>query len=202
MMHILGASGHAKVIVEILKLNLVEILGVWDDNPEMSRFLDYPISGNIVCFKASEDENCIVAIGNNELRREIVSKLHCKFGCALHPTCYISPSVKLGEGLAVMPHATINSFAVIGDHVIINTNASVDHDCIIEDYVHVSPQVAIGGNVEVGQGTHIGIGACVIQGIKIGKWATVGAGAVVIRDVPDYAVVVGNPAKIIKYTSR
>jgi len=51
----------------------------------------------------------------------------------------------------------------------------------------------------VGEGTHIGIGATVIQGIKIGKWATIGAGAVVIRDVPDYAVVVGNPARIIRH---
>ncbi len=52
--------------------------------------------------------------------------------------------------------------------------------------------------MEVGEGTHVGIGACVIQGIKIGKWATIGAGAVIIKDVPDGAVVVGNPAKIIK----
>ena len=51
----------------------------------------------------------------------------------------------------------------------------------------------------VGEGAHVGIGACVIQDIKIGKWATIGAGAVIIDDVPDYAVVVGNPGKIIKY---
>ena len=53
--------------------------------------------------------------------------------------------------------------------------------------------------VFVGEGTHIGINATVIQGIKIGKWATIGAGSVVIKDIPDYAVVVGNPGKIIKY---
>jgi len=53
--------------------------------------------------------------------------------------------------------------------------------------------------VFIGEGTHVGIGASIIQGIKIGKWATIGAGAVVIRDVPDYAVVVGSPARIIKY---
>jgi acetyltransferase EpsM len=53
--------------------------------------------------------------------------------------------------------------------------------------------------VKVGEGTHIGIGSSVIQGITIGKWVTIGAGAVIIRDIPDFAVVVGNPGKIIKY---
>jgi len=59
----------------------------------------------------------------------------------------------------------------------------------------------LAGNVEVGEGTHVGIGASVIQGVKIGKWATIGAGAVVIKDVPDFAVVVGSPARIIKYNN-
>jgi acetyltransferase EpsM len=56
--------------------------------------------------------------------------------------------------------------------------------------------------VFVGEGTQVGIGACVIQGVKIGKWATIGAGAVIINDVPDYAVVVGNPGKVIKFNSN
>ena len=50
----------------------------------------------------------------------------------------------------------------------------------------------------MGEGTHIGAGATIIPNLKIGKWATIGAGAVVIKDVPDYAVVVGNPGRIIK----
>jgi acetyltransferase-like isoleucine patch superfamily enzyme len=48
----------------------------------------------------------------------------------------------------------------------------------------------------------VGIGAVVIPKISIGKWVTIGAGAVIIRDVPDFAVVVGNPGKIIKYNSE
>ncbi|MNK68268.1 putative acetyltransferase EpsM [compost metagenome] len=70
---------------------------------------------------------------------------------------------------------------------------------MISDYTHVSPRVALAGNVTVGEGAQVGIGACVKQNVKIGKWAIVGAGAVVIKDVADYAVVAGNPAKIIKH---
>ncbi len=72
----------------------------------------------------------------------------------------------------------------------------------LEDFVHISPNVAIAGGVKIGEGTHIGIGACIIPGITIGKWVTVGAGAIIIKDVPDFAVVVGNPAKIIKYSDK
>ncbi len=89
--------------------------------------------------------------------------------------------------------------AVLVNYVIINTGASVDHDNIIGDYCHISPQATLCGNVSVGEGTHIGAGAVVIPGIKIGKWAVIGAGSVIVRDVPDYAVVMGNPGKIKRY---
>ena len=48
------------------------------------------------------------------------------------------------------------------------------------------------------KGAHVGLGANIIQGVTIGEHAVVGAGAVVLNDVPDHAVVVGNPAKIIR----
>jgi sugar O-acyltransferase (sialic acid O-acetyltransferase NeuD family) len=92
----------------------------------------------------------------------------------------------------------IQAQSVIGDHVIINTGARVDHDCLVSSYVHLAPGVILCGNVTVGEGAFIGAGATVIPGKKIGAWSTVGAGAVVTKDVPDYAVVVGTPGRIIK----
>ena len=56
--------------------------------------------------------------------------------------------------------------------------------------------------MRVCEGANIGIGAVVIQGLTIGKWSTIGAGSVIINDVPDYAVVVGNPGKVIKYNDK
>jgi acetyltransferase EpsM len=57
----------------------------------------------------------------------------------------------------------------------------------------------LAGNVFVGEGTHVGIGASIIPGVKIGKWVIIGAGTIILNDVPDYAVIVGNPGKIIRY---
>ena len=72
----------------------------------------------------------------------------------------------------------------------------------LEDFVHIAPNTVITGNVNIGEGTQVGTGAAVIPGVKIGKWASIGAGAVIIEDVPDFAVVVGNPGKIIKYLNE
>lgn len=196
-MHIIGASGHAKVIVDILKLNKLDISGVWDDNEELVSFLGFPLSGNVRAFNKSTAKSVIIAIGNNKIRKRIAGGITVACGIAVHPKSVVSSTVILKEGTVVMPNATINADCKIGRHVIINTNASVDHECQIGDFVHISPQAAIAGNVSVAEGTQIGIGACVIQGVNIGKWATIGAGTVILKDVPDYAVVVGNPGRII-----
>lgn len=200
-MHIIGASGHAKVIIDILKLNKQDITGVWDDNQNLKCLSSFQINGTILDFKKLIYPTAIITIGNNRIREMLVEQLNAEFGTAIHPSSAISDSVEILAGTVVMANVSVNADAYIGRHVILNTNASIDHDCKIGDFVHISPQVGLAGNVEVGQGTHVGIGANIIQGIKIGKWATVGAGAVIIKDVPDFAVVVGNPAKIIKYNT-
>ncbi|MGM1056644.1 MAG: hypothetical protein ACQEWG_12215 [Bacteroidota bacterium] len=76
----------------------------------------------------------------------------------------------------------------------------MEYDCENGDFVHISPNAALTGWVRIGEGSHIGIGAVVIPGIKIGRWTIIGAGAVIIKNIPDFATVVGNPGKIIRYT--
>lgn len=191
---IIGASGHAKVIIEIIEEMNGRIVDVIDTNPLISSILGYQVKHQPI-YSAP----VIVAIGNNQIRNKVVNSISADFAVAIHPKAIISKTCKVQVGTVIMGGATINAESVIGKHCIINTNASIDHDCIISNFVHISPNASVAGNVEVGEGTHIGIGSTVIQGIKIGKWATIGAGAVVIKDVPDYAIVVGVPGKIIKY---
>ncbi|CAL1519253.1 acetyltransferase [Chitinophaga sp. MM2321] len=198
---IYGASGHGKVIIEILEANGMEIGGVFDDSMSVTTLLDYPVAG-FDPLKVNGTAQLIISIGNNRVRKKIASELQVTFGKAIHPAANISPRCTIDEGTVVMAGVTVNSHVQIGRHVIINTNAVVDHDCLLEDYVHISPGVALAGNVQVREGTHVGIGATVIQGIKIGRWCTIGAGAVIRKDVPDYGVVVGNPGRIIKYNTQ
>ena len=197
-MNLYGASGHCKVIIDILEKNNCEITAIYDDNTNIKELLNYKVYSLINHVKG----DFIVSIGNNKMRKKIADSLIYNFGKAIHPQAIISNYALIDEGTVVMAGAIISSDVEIGKHVIINHNSSVDHDSKIKDYVHVSPNVSIAGNVQVGEGSHIGMGAQIIQNLKIGKWSIIGAGAVVLNNVPDYAVVVGNPARIIKMTKE
>ncbi|PUV23177.1 acetyltransferase [Sphingobacterium athyrii] len=188
-----GAGGHAKVIAELAELNYYEELTFCEDEPTKKQIWNYPIVAKI-----GNKEKCVIAIGNNAVRKKLAIVLKNAFVTLIHPQSQISTRAMIGNGTVIMAGVTINTDAQVGNHCIVNTNASIDHDCIIEDFVHLSPNVALAGTVSIGEGTHIGVGACVIQGIKVGKWCTIGAGAVIIRDVPDGCTVVGNPGRIIK----
>lgn len=199
MTYLYGASGHAKVIIEILEGTQKKIGGLVDENSAITSLMEYPVYEKMPDNFNNEADSFIVSVGGNIIRKKLVTQLNVPFDTAIHPSVNLSKSVKIGEGTVIMGGVSVNADAKIGKHAILNTNCSVDHDCLIGDFVHISPNVALAGEVIVEEGVHIGIGACVIQGIKIGKWATIGAGTIVIKDIPDFAVVVGNPGEIIKF---
>ena len=196
---IYGASGHAKVVIDNLLSNGEKVHLVIDDNPDIVSVSGIPVLHTAQMALNATDRLCI-AVGNNKIRKELAGRLKTVFALAIHKTAVISPQATIGDGTVIMANAVINPGSSIGAHCIINTSAVVEHDCTIADFVHISPAAALAGGVSVGEGTHIGIGACIIQGIRIGNWAMIGAGAVIIADIPDFAVVVGNPGRIIKYT--
>lgn len=193
-----GASGHCKVIIDLLNSSGVKIKLVVDDNPKSETIMGIPIikTGD---FDLNTLGKTIISIGDNKIRKKLSKSLIAIFTKAIHPSAVISKASKIGEGTVVMAGVAINPDVYIGKHCIINTNATVEHDALIADFVHICPGVSLAGNVIIGEGTQVGIGATVIQGVCIGKWVKIGAGAVILSDIPDYAVVVGNPGKIIKY---
>lgn len=193
-MYLYGASGHAKVIMDILTANHIPIDALVDDNPELTELCGIP-----VVHSPEGLSPFIISIGNNKTRQMIAERLREPFATAVHPSAVISASVRIGAGTVVMQGAIIQSDARIGRHCIINTAATVDHECIMEDYVHISPNASLCGNVRVGEGTQIGAGSVVVPGIEIGKWSLICAGSVVTKNIPDYCVASGNRCKIIKY---
>jgi len=196
-MYLYGAGGHAKVVIEILEKNGVKVHGLFDDNFNVKTLVGYDVFCNLMPYETMEEE-VIVSIGFNHIRKEIVEKNKFNFGKAIHPNALVSTRSTIGEGSVVIGGAIINSCAKIGKHSIINTGASVGHDCVVEDFVHISPQAVLCGEVTIREGAHVGAGAIVIPGVTVGKWAVIGAGSVIIRDVPDFATVVGNPGRVIK----
>jgi acetyltransferase EpsM len=197
-MYLYGASGHCKVIMDMITSSTNKIVeAVFDDNVEIKNVLDVAV----LCFNdfdSSKIDELIISIGNNEIRKMLAEKINATYISIIDKSAIVSKYATIGSGTVVMPGAIVNASTIIGNHCIVNSGAVVEHDCLLNDYVHVSPNTSLAGNVTVGEGSHIGIGATVIQGIKIGKWVTIGAGAVIINDVPDGATMVGNPARILK----
>ena len=201
-----GASGHALVVADIVRLlETYEIAGFLDDvNPDRhnTKFHGIPILGGreeLDRLRDSGVEYLIVGIGDCAARlklAEVAREKGFTLATAIHPRAVVAAGVEIGPGTMVAAGAVINPASKIGSNVIINTSASVDHECVIGDGAHVGPGVNLGGNVTVGSGSWIGIGAKVRHGIVIGPRSIVGAGAVVLHDVRAETVVFGVPAKV------
>ena len=116
-MYLYGASGHAKVIVDILELLGEKIEGIIDDNKELREFMGVPIIHHI-----EEMSPMIISIGMNERRKYIAERLmqsyKVRFDKALHPTAIISKLAEIGDGTVVMPRSVVQSGTVIGKHCI------------------------------------------------------------------------------------
>ncbi len=206
----LGAGGHAKVLIEILRAqDAYDLIGLLDVNRELhgQLILNVPVLGGDDLLSKLRHEGVghfFVGVGSshdNKPRQrlyEMALQLGMESVKLIHPKAIISPSAKLGTGIVVMAGAVINACACLGVNVIVNTNAVIEHDCLIGDHVHIASGAHVAGGVKIRNGAHIGLGASVLQGVSIGRNAIVGAGSVVLNDVEDDTTVVGVPAHSLK----
>lgn len=196
---IIGAGGHAKVVLSTALANSENIIGFLDDKTFnlTNQFQGYPLLGHIDALQSQNFPSAVFGIGKNAVRKELVTRYHFfkDWKTLIHPSAYVHPSAKIGPGTVVFAGAIIQPDAEIGAHCIINTGATIDHDCKIADYVHLAPGVHLAGGVKIGEGAFLGIGSVVIQEINIGQWSLIAAGGVVINDIMPNQTVMGVPAK-------
>ena len=201
---IYGASGHAKVIIDIIEqTGIHNIIGLVDDTGASDSLMGYPVAKDIRTYLEQGTRRGLVAIGDNWNRSRIVGKIidkcsEFKFITVLHPSIRKARGVEIGDGSVVMAGCNINSCTRIGSHCIINTGANIDHDCTIYDYASIAPGATLGGNVVVGEYSAVGLGASVIQKVEIGSNTVIGAGSVVVNNIPAKCVSFGNPCKFIR----
>lgn len=203
---IIGAGGHAKVVVEIIdSMGIYEIFGCTDlkkDNTLKEYGIHYvgsdddlkSIFGNVKC--AAMGVGGISNLYRQNLYQKIKS-MGFQFPVLRHKSCLISKDVSIEEATVIMPGVIINPGTKIGTNVIINTGAVVEHDCIIEDSAQIGPGAILCGGVKIAKRAYIGAGACILPGISIDEDTIVGAGAVVTKNLKSNSKVVGNPAREI-----
>jgi sugar O-acyltransferase (sialic acid O-acetyltransferase NeuD family) len=198
---LVGYSGHAYVVADILQQQGCEIMGYMERsqkpvNPFGLAYLgDENISKTVTIPNKSK---FVCAIGDNLLRRRVLTNL-CKQSFisfnAIHPKTIIGSNTKIGYGLTLMAGVVINTLAEIGNGVILNTGSIIEHECVVNDFAHIAPGAVLAGNVTIGENAFIGANSVIREGIRIGKNVIVGAGSVIVRDIPDNVIIVGNPGR-------
>ncbi|KTC84731.1 MULTISPECIES: acetyltransferase [Legionella] len=200
---IIGAGGHAKVCIELLRSMGEEVSFCIGNDGSADLCLDIPVlqgDNHLNILHEEGYSRIFIAIGSNYLRERLATMAMNEgyiLVNAISPQAIISPSARLGSGVAIMAGVVINAEANIADLAIINTGATVDHDCQIAKAVHIAPQCALAGNVKVGSQSFLGVGSKVIPEIEIGEKVILGAGTVVISNIINGATAVGVPARII-----
>lgn len=202
---VLGAGGHARVLIEALRQGGHDPAGLFDADPALTgtKVMGLPVLGTDEALLEYHPEevrlvNGIGSVASTARRRELYLQLHLRgyrFATVLHPFSSIASDVELGDGTQVMAGAVLQVGVRVGEDCIINTRASVDHDCIIGNHVHIAPGVTVSGGVRIEDDVHIGTGATLIQGLRIGRGSTIGAGSVVVRNVSPGATAYGVPAR-------
>lgn len=204
---IIGASGHARVIADIVISSGDEIVGFLDDNMDIQGsviFEDKIVLGTTKeeDVEKYKDNYFIIGIGSNRVRKLISEKYsNLKWYTAIHPNAIIGSNVEIGEGTVLMAGTVINTGTKIGKHCIVNTCSSLDHDNILEDFVHISPGAHLAGTVKIMEGTWICAGVTVINNITIGSNNVIGAGATVIKNIEEEnCTYIGVPVKKLTKT--
>lgn len=197
-MVIYGAGGYTKSIIDCLISRNLGVKGIFDDEPLNNSFNKYVSLGKY-SLNIEPKEEIILAFEDNLQRKARAEQVSHIPGKLIHHSAVTALDAYIGTGTVIMHTACILPESKIGRHVIVNVGVSIDRDCMIYDFAHLAQQSIVCNNVIVGPGAYLGPSVTVLPNVKIGEWSIITAGSVIINDVPDYAIVAGNPGKIIKY---
>ncbi|AXA54963.1 acetyltransferase [Pseudomonas thivervalensis] len=192
---LVGAGGHAKVLLSLAKSAGFEVIGVCApefESREIKEWRGIKVLGGDSSIEQLDPQrigliNGIGHVMHNSVRKTIFERYRTKgfsFPALIHPFSSVDPSVSLGQGVQVMAGAVIQADSVIGENTIINSRASIDHDCIVNANVHIAPGAVVCGSSTIGCDAFIGAGATIVQSLVVGENAVVGAGSVLVRSLP------------------
>jgi UDP-2-acetamido-3-amino-2,3-dideoxy-glucuronate N-acetyltransferase len=138
-------------------------------------------------------------------------------GTSIWHYCHISKGVEIGENCVFGQNVFVADNVKIGNRVKIQNNVAVYTGCELEDEVFLGPSCVLTNvtnprsqvnrhslyeHTLFKRGSTVGANATIVCGITLGRYAFIGAGAVVTKDVPDYALILGNPGKQKGWMSR
>jgi len=203
---ILGAGGHASVLVDILRQQNREIVGLVSPEVELKNKMfngieHFGSDDDVLKFdnKVINLVNGIGSLPGNNLRTKLYNKfkaLGYEFETVVASNAIVSDYAKFEEGVQIFTGVIVQTNVRIGRNTIINTGAIIEHDCNIGANNHIAPGVTLSGQVQSQENVHFGTGATVIQSVFIGQNVVIGAGSSVTKNVEENTICF--PARITK----
>jgi len=210
---LLGAGGHASVVLVMLRELQCEVLGVSDPvllSQSVLQWQGLPVWDDARVQAEHAPHSVFLANGVGFVQtpapRQGVFDTYAQkgfvFPALVHPFSWVASDVQVEEGVQIMAGAVVQPGAQLGANTLVNTGARIDHGCQIGPHSHVACGSILCGNVHLGTHTFIGAGAVLIQGVSLGSHCTVGAGSVVLHSHGDHQRLVGTPARVIPNTPK
>lgn len=207
---IMGAGGLARELANaVAQLNAAtptfEVLGFLDDKEELEgqKRLGLPVLGPVDWLAEHKPDGLLAmpATGNGRIREKLAAAADtCGIPLAtvVHPSAIVAADSSMDEGVFVAAGCVITVNVSLGRCALLNMGCTVAHDVAMGRYSSVHPGARISGEVTIKDYALVGTGAVILNKCTVGTGAVVAMGAVVSRDVPDYTLVAGNPARAVK----
>lgn len=204
-----GAGMHGQTCIDIIeKQGEYEIIGIIDSQKTIGSYVDgYEILGRMEDLPKLMQIHRIkvgfIGIGDNWVRKKVSEEIYSfspefEFINVIHPSAVFGKNVSLGKGILIGAETFVSSSCKIGNFSFLHHKVLLGLHNQIDDFSSVSLGSLTGGKVTIGMNSAITLRVVIKDRIKIGSNSIIGLGSVVLKDIPDFVVAYGNPAKIIR----
>lgn len=202
--YIIGAGGHCRAVINLLKesasLNSIKIIDIGERSLEKEILNIEVIKCKYIKDLEVKGINLFCAIGDNKKRLTILKearKLKYQTPNLISKSAVVDGSAKISDGNFIGNLSYIGPNSIIGKDCIINTSSVIEHEALISDGCHIAPNATICGRVSISKNSFVGAGSTVINNLSIAPNSVIGAGSTVINDIiiPNKTWI-GSPAKI------
>lgn len=201
--YIIGAGTYGEAMFELAELLGYKIKGFYDEdeNKVNQKIMGIDVIGKFSEINISEinKRSFIVAIGNNEVRYNIMEKINHYMGetpTLIHPSATISPSAEVGRGAYIQANVFLWTKVKIEKYCIISPGVVIAHHTEVGKACLISTLTGVGASIKIADKVFIGMGSTIVTGVSyIGERTIIGAGALLLNDADKNSTYIGVPAK-------
>jgi acetyltransferase EpsM len=208
---IIGGPGDGVVVAQTVRDlakagREVSLFGFLNDRLERGEHVfGAPVLGTLQTWQQLPQDVCFVPALHKVC--EMVSRAKLILGLGIpdhrwasvvHPTACVADDISIGCGSFIASHVTIQPGAGVGKFVSVRAGANIGHDALVADFAYIGPNATLSGRARLEEGAHLAPNAAVMDAVVVGKYSVVGLGSAVMKNVEEFSVYLGNPARRLR----